>query len=108
MKLTPIISANAEIFEEGFAVPGPMYSNLPSYRCYLPDSAGILPPPPGPQVNSPLIGGRQTATMATSCLANSLSEDAEEEEGLACGCLVLKHTHTHRRWAPLRRVYRQK
>lgn len=78
MKQTPIISANAEISEEGFAVRGPMYSNLASYRCYLPDSAGI--PPSGPRVNSPLIGGRQTATMATSCLANPLSEDVEEED----------------------------
>lgn len=41
-------------------------------------TAGI--PPSGPQVNSLLIGGRQTATMATSCLANPLSEDVEEEE----------------------------
>lgn len=37
MKHNAIISANAEIFEVGFAVRGPMYSKLPSYRCYLPD-----------------------------------------------------------------------
>lgn len=54
----------------------------------------LVYPPSGPQVNSLLIGGRQTATMATSCLANPLSVDVEEEDGLACGCLVQTHTQT--------------
>lgn len=32
--------------------------------------------------------------MATSCLANPLLEDVEEEDGLACGCLAQTHTQT--------------
>lgn len=94
MKMSPVISVHAEIFEQGFAAHGPMYANLPSYRCYLPASACVPPHPPGPQVNSLLIGGRQTATVATSCLANPLLEDVEEEDGFACGCLVQTHTQT--------------
>lgn len=76
----------------------------------------VYPPPhpPGPQVNSLLIGGRQTATMATSCLANPLLEDVEEEDGLACGCLVQTSTQTvcaernkiHRVWASTRDLHR--
>lgn len=93
MKMSPVISVNAETFEREFAAHGPMYANLPSYHCYLPATA-CVPHPPGPQVNSLLIGGRQTATMATSCLANPLLEDVEEEDGLACGCLVQTSTQT--------------
>lgn len=79
---TTVISINTVIFEQGFTVLGSMYANLPSYRCYLPDYAGPSshPPPPGPQAKWLLIGAQKTATMATSCLANSLLEDVEGGE----------------------------
>lgn len=57
-----------------------MYANLPSYRCYLPDYAGSVRPPSGPQVKWLPIGAQKTATMATSCLANSLLEEVEGGE----------------------------
>lgn len=46
MKMSPVISVNAETFERGFAAHGPMYANLPSYHCYMPASACVPPPPP--------------------------------------------------------------
>lgn len=80
-KQSGVISTNTSIFEQGFTVPGRMYANLPSYRCYLPDCADSTPPIlpfPEPQVKWLVIGGQNTAAMATSCLANSpLAEGGE-------------------------------